>query len=100
MGLQSSANNAGQSDTIDWDTLNHEMASRGTSLGVNRHDAYRAFAKRWEQEPELKNYVKRFDGDGAVLKTGKGEPMPNQGEPKKSMKAGAAMAATKRTDKA
>jgi hypothetical protein len=100
MGLQSSANNAGQSDTIDWDTLNNAMSSRGTSLGVNRHDVYRAFAKRWEQQPELKNYVKRFDGDGAVLNTGKGEPMPNQGEPKKSMKAGAAMAATKRTDKA
>jgi len=81
---------------MSWGAINQA----GQNYGAPDID-YDRFAARWESDPILKKLVSRFDGHGLVVKTDKHEPKPNQGEaPKPSMKAGAAMAALKRTDKA
>ena len=93
--LQASANNQHVEAPMTWDAINHI----GEKYGSPDID-YDRFAKRWEQDPMMKQLVSRFDGRGLVVKTNKHEPQPEQGEPKKSMKASSAMSAVKRTKKA
>ena len=84
-GLQSRAVRQGQSTNqhiqapLSWQAINQTLSNSG-----NPQVDYEGFAARWEQEPELKKLVSRFDGQGLILNTPGLEDQPEQGKPKTS----------------
>lgn len=62
--LQSDANNKGVESKLTWQAL----ANATAQMGAPAID-YDRFAARWDAEPELKQIVDRFDGNGLVINT-------------------------------
>lgn len=67
--LQSAANNKGSQATMTWKALNTSNAGLG-SPDID----YDRFKARWDSDPELKQLVDRFDGNGVVIKTKDKDP--------------------------
>ena len=73
-----------QPGPITWRALNKALAIRNSPvLGLNDYDSFHAFSSRYDQDPELKNIVDRFDNKGLVIKTGTEESNVPTNEPSK-----------------
>ena len=98
--IQSRANAKHSTAPLTWDAINNI----GQTYGSPDID-YDRFASRWETDPILKQLVDRFNGQGLVIKTDKGQPEPDeQGNPEAKQAANAvdnmAKSATKKAMKA
>jgi hypothetical protein len=70
--MQSAANNSHDEETETW----AELQQAGIPIDYDR------FAARWDTDPQLKQLVARFDGQGIVLKTKAKHPEMSQGQHK------------------
>jgi hypothetical protein len=66
--MQSAANNSHEEETETW----AELQRAGIPIDYDR------FAARWDTDPQLKQLVTRFDGQGIVLKTKAAHPPKGQ----------------------
>ena len=70
--MQSAANKSHEEETETW----AELQQAGIPIDYDR------FAARWDTDPQLKQLVARFDGQGIVLKTKAKHPEMSQGQHK------------------
>ena len=75
--IQGRANAKHSTAPLTWDAINNI----GQTYGAPDID-YERFNARWESDPILKQLVDRFNDQGLVIKTDKGQPEPEeQGNP-------------------